>query len=447
MQLRCSFCQEVLDESEFSPFNRNPALSDRNGRVCICKKCCGDYVEKRGNTKEALKEILRLVDIPYLDSYANMALELYERKKDGTNLVIRKNVYTDEESESIETNRIQNTIFTCYTSKIGLIPKRYINFSFSDGIRSDEVVEEEKVSPNVDKKALTSARTFMSKRFNEAIRKDKEKLAKAVKLMFDEISLHKNNVNKRQEKFKLKNHLFVLIENGDLDKKDYLYLYDDKDNDTKEFIEVEVEQGDEELQEEEISPVVKIPKNIDINALAEKWGYGYTQEQLYAFEKKYQLLKNNYPEKTALHTEALLTYIRYRVNEEMATAKGDVKSAKDWGELASKQATNAKINVSQLSKNDLQDGLDSFGSLVKAVETAMDIIPILPKFKEQPQDKPDFTLWCYINYVRDLKGLPPAEYKEIYSFYDERKKEYEKKYSNNEEDEADIDDDMGNEDE
>jgi hypothetical protein len=423
-------CSKTLDEGEFTPFSRNPELNDRNGRVVVCKSCCSKYVEEHGNTKEALKNMLRIISIPYLESYANMALELYERKKDGTNLVIRKNVYTEEESESLESVRIQNTIFTCYTSKIGLIPKRYINFSFSDGVRSDEVVEEEKISPNVDKKALTTARTFISKRFNEAIRKDKDKLAKAVKLAFDEISLHKNNVNKRQEKFKLKNSLLVLIENGDLDKKDYEYLYTDKDNDTKEVIEVEVEQEDEVI-EEDSSPVVKLPKNIDINALAEKWGYGYTPEQLYAFEKKYQLLKNNYPEKTALHTEALLTYIRYRVNEEVATAKGDVKAAKDWGELASKQATNAKINVSQLSKNDLQDGLDSFGSLVKAVETAVDIIPILPQFKEQPQDKVDFTLYCYINYVRDLKGLPPAEYKDIYAFYDERKKEYDKKYSDN----------------
>jgi hypothetical protein len=27
--------------------------------------------------------------------------------------------------------------------------------------------------------------------------------------------------------------------------------------------------------------------------------------------------------------------------------------------------------------------------------------------------------------VRDLKGLPPAEYEEIYRFYEDRKKEYE----------------------
>src|SRR5690606_34225780 len=105
--------------------------------------------------------------------------------------------------------------------------------------------------------------------------------------------------------------------------------------------------------------------------------------------------------------------------------KGDVKDAKDWGALAQKAAQDAKINPSQLSKSDLTDGLDTFGQLVRTVEQAVDIIPILPVFKERPQDKVDFTLLCYINYVRDLKGLPLVEYEEIYKFYEQRKKDYE----------------------
>ena len=137
------------------------------------------------------------------------------------------------------------------------------------------------------------------------------------------------------------------------------------------------------------------------------------------------MLKNNYQEKTAMHTEALLTYIRYRVKEELATANNDSKSAKEWGTLAKDAATAAKINPSQLSKSDLTDGLDTFGQLVRSVEQAVDIIPILPKFKERPQDKADFTLFCYVNYIRDLKGLPLVEYSEIYRFYEDRKKEYE----------------------
>lgn len=165
----------------------------------------------------------------------------------------------------------------------------------------------------------------------------------------------------------------------------------------------------------------------DRGRLIDRWGYGYTDEELYAFEKKYDLLKNNYPQKTAMHTEALLTYIRYRVKEEMSTAKGDVGEAQKWGGLADKASERAKINPSQLSKADLTGGLNGFGELARAVEKAVDIIEILPKFKEKPQDSVDFTLWCYINYCRRMKNLPDAEYKDIYKFYEDRKEEYKQK--------------------
>jgi hypothetical protein len=174
---------------------------------------------------------------------------------------------------------------------------------------------------------------------------------------------------------------------------------------------------------------IDVASTLNTNSISDelinKWGFGYENEEYIAFERKYNMLKNNYQEKTAMHTEALLTYIRYRVKEEISTAKNDMKSAKEWGQLAQKAAQDAKINPSQLSKSDLSDGLDTFGQLVRTVEQAVDIIPILPQFRERPQDKVDFTLWCYINYVRDLKGLPLATYDEIYSFYDQRKKDFE----------------------
>jgi hypothetical protein len=161
------------------------------------------------------------------------------------------------------------------------------------------------------------------------------------------------------------------------------------------------------------------------------FGEGYTNEEYRAMWKKYNALKNNYIEKTAMHTEALLNYVRYRVKEELSTAKGLVKDAKDWGQLAKDAATSAKINPSQLSAADLQDGLSTFGQLVRAVEQAIDIIPLLPHFRNKPQDSVDFNLWCYVNYIRDLKGLPLASYEDIYAFYDKRKKEYMKNESIN----------------
>lgn len=159
-----------------------------------------------------------------------------------------------------------------------------------------------------------------------------------------------------------------------------------------------------------------------------KWGEGYQPEEYRAFERKYEFLKNNYPEKTSMHTEALLKYIRYSVKEEIATASNDVGAAKSWGQLAKDAATAAKINPSQLSAADLQDGLSTFGQLSRAVEQAVDIIKILPKFKERPQDKIDFTLWCNINYIRDLKGLPLCDYKDIWKFFDDRVKEHQNRF-------------------
>lgn len=162
--------------------------------------------------------------------------------------------------------------------------------------------------------------------------------------------------------------------------------------------------------------------------IIDKWGEGYKPEEYQAFEKKYNRLKNNYNEKTSMHTEALLKYIRYSVKEELATARGDVKEAKEWGALAKDAATAAKINPSQLSKADLSDGLSTFSELSQAVEKEVDIIPILPKFKYRPNDALDFNIWCYVNYVRDIKGLPPCKYEEVYAFYDKRKADYIKQY-------------------
>jgi len=151
-------------------------------------------------------------------------------------------------------------------------------------------------------------------------------------------------------------------------------------------------------------------------------------DNVYFVEESYASLKNNYKETTNLHTEALLNYIRYRVKEEISTALGNVKDAKDWGELANKAATSAKINPSQLSKADLSEGLSTFSELSQAIEKEIDIIPILPRFKFRPNDALDFNIWCYVNYMRDLAGLPPCQYQDVYAFYDRRKEDYVAQY-------------------
>lgn len=158
----------------------------------------------------------------------------------------------------------------------------------------------------------------------------------------------------------------------------------------------------------------------------EMFGVGYSPEEYLAFRKKYNFLKNNYPEKTALHTEALIRYIRYSCKEELAMVgvNADPKKAEGWAKLAKDAATAAKINPSQLSQADLQGGLNSIAEIAKAAEEQFDIIQILPEFKYRPNDAADFIIWCYINYGRKAKGLPIVDYSDVYKFYDDKKQEY-----------------------
>lgn len=158
------------------------------------------------------------------------------------------------------------------------------------------------------------------------------------------------------------------------------------------------------------------------------FGAGYQQDEYEAMFKKYSFLKNNYPETTNMHIEALKTYVIYKVKAEISTAKGEAGEAGKWSDMAQKAAVAAKINPSQMSKSDLQGGLSNFSELIKSVESAVDIIKILPRFKYMPQDAPDFIIYCYVNYARDLKGLPPAKYEDIYQFYDKKKAEYLEQY-------------------
>ena len=158
------------------------------------------------------------------------------------------------------------------------------------------------------------------------------------------------------------------------------------------------------------------------------FGEGYTKAQLRKMVKKFNKLKENYSIQTNLHEEALATYVRFKVREEEATAVGDVGSADKWNKAAQDAADKAKLTPKQLTAADLQNGVTCIAEISKACEQAVDIIDILPRFRYQPNDAPDFIIYCYVNYCRKLKGLPQAEYKDIYNFYDKKKQEYLSQY-------------------
>lgn len=163
----------------------------------------------------------------------------------------------------------------------------------------------------------------------------------------------------------------------------------------------------------------------DLDSLKEKYGHGYPDEEYILFEKKFRNLKPSFQLPTTMHEEYLREYCVNKVKETIAKAKGDFKEAKEWATMAKESAEAGKLKPSQMSKADLSKGLDGFGQLSRMVEQHNDIIPLLPKFIKQPKDDVDVTLWLYINYVRDLEGLPEASYEEIYSFYEERRLDYE----------------------
>ena len=158
--------------------------------------------------------------------------------------------------------------------------------------------------------------------------------------------------------------------------------------------------------------------------IVELFGDGYSKSEYKKMYEKYEKLKLNYTLQTNLHQEALATYVRFKVKEETATAEGNVDEAKKWYDAAQNAAANGKLTPKALSAADLQKGMNSVSELIKAVEQATDVIKILPQFKYRPNDSPDFTIMCYVNYERELNGQPQVPYEEIYSFYDKKKKEY-----------------------
>ena len=158
--------------------------------------------------------------------------------------------------------------------------------------------------------------------------------------------------------------------------------------------------------------------------IVELFGEGYTRAEYKKMVKKYNDMTKTYVVQTNLHKEALLTYVRFKVKEEIATSKGDVQEAQKWYQAAQDAAEKAKLTPRQLSKEDLQGGIVNFSDIFNAVEGAKERIKIFPEFRYQPKDAADFIIWCYVNYERNLNNMPEVPYKDIYKFYDDKKHEY-----------------------
>lgn len=165
-----------------------------------------------------------------------------------------------------------------------------------------------------------------------------------------------------------------------------------------------------------------------VEELKELFGVGFAENEYRQMYSKFESLKNNYPLKTEMHKEALVTYVKYAFKRDKAISDDDMESADKWGKLAAKQATDAKINPSQLSAADLSDGMTCFSQVSATVERAQDIIPLLNTFIEKPQDRVDYTIWQYVNYCRHLEGKPLIQYSDLFKFLKKRYAEHKGDY-------------------
>lgn len=150
------------------------------------------------------------------------------------------------------------------------------------------------------------------------------------------------------------------------------------------------------------------------------FGEGFGAEEYRAAKRLYDKMTNNYPLKTNMHQQTLADWAMTKAKEIRAMAMGNVEEAEKWGKRADAKATAAKLNPSQLSAADLSEGINNFSKLTEAVERARDIIPILNKYRERPQDKVDYAIWQFVNYCRKLEGKPTVEYRDVYAFLDEQ---------------------------
>lgn len=199
----------------------------------------------------------------------------------------------------------------------------------------------------------------------------------------------------------------------------------DKNRIKKKYIEDENKTNSQNESNDEIP--VKLPTKDTFEVTEDMinlFGEGYTKTEYKKMFRKYEEMKQTYVIQTSIHREALVTYVRFKVKEEMATAKGDVVEAQKWYSAAQTAAEQVKLTAKQISKEDLQGGIVNFSDIFAAVEGAKERIKIFPEFKYQPKDAADFIIWNYVNYERNLNNMPEVEYRDIYGFYDKKKKEY-----------------------
>ena len=174
---------------------------------------------------------------------------------------------------------------------------------------------------------------------------------------------------------------------------------------------------EESLADDTLSPS-------EVKRLQEKWEGEYTVNELLAFERKYKEYEPHYDTSVAHYKEYLRVFIILSYRANTAMVKGDEEQANKWRKMADDVAKGGNLQPNQLSKIDLQGGMNSVSDIVTAVEKEVDIIELLPEFTSESKDDVDKVILLIVNYLRRLHDLDLVDELDLYSFIGERIKEW-----------------------
>jgi hypothetical protein len=369
--LYCTKCTQEKDDKNFTVFKRNPALKSRKGYVVFCKSCVAEYITMRGNTKQVLRELCQLIDVPYIESLADSALKQF-KKKEKTN------------KEGIA-SKDQANIFGCYARYLNIINKNYINYSYSDGIRDGSIeskitkleqLKQDLVPTDVVEKEenIKKNMKYLAKIFGEDTVRDEEKLSKVAKIKFNEYSAY-GDATSRSKKHQLKIHLKYLVDEGIFDKSKFSYLYDDLENSNPEI-------------EEKI--------------YSKEWKGYYTQEEIDDLNNYYKDLNTDFKITTRNHKDyarkiAKASLAMDTAYEEMRNGGvGSDKKYKDFKESFDSLSKSAQFAENTRGQNDV--ALGCFGKVFELVENHHWI----PEWDSLEKDQIDVLLDQFSNINKSL---------------------------------------------
>jgi hypothetical protein len=151
-----------------------------------------------------------------------------------------------------------------------------------------------------------------------------------------------------------------------------------------------------------------------------KWGNGFSKDQYMMLEDLYQNLFNSFDINNRSQEEYLKTACLYQLRNIEAIRQGNAQEATKWGNLFDSYMASGKLKPNQLSETDKMGGVTNFATFFQFIEKSNDFIPTFP---DLIIDDIDYAIFMFINYNRELMGLPKITLGEIKNFmtYDYQK--------------------------